>query len=96
MSIRAKLLRAGLLAGAMAVALTSPTHAQLNICDSQATRVDCSVQCCGRKACPPACEADCVRACVTACKNPAQAQAYSNQMRAYQQRCGKRNLDPVR
>lgn len=91
MSIHATVIgAAAILAGAMLFS-ASPGRAQ-GACDSQAQRIQCSEQCCGRKSCTPSCEADCVRACVVACKDPARSATFTSQLRTYQHRCGNRSL----
>jgi hypothetical protein len=90
MSIHATVFGAALLLVG-ATLFGSPLQAQ-GACESQAQRVQCSEQCCGRKSCTPSCESDCVRACVTACKDPSKSAVFSSQLRAYQHRCGNRSL----
>lgn len=68
--------------------VVSPASAQENACAAQDKRQACSVQCCGRKSCPPSCEVDCVKACVDACASPAAQQTFSARLRALQIRCG--------
>jgi hypothetical protein len=90
MSIHTTVFATALLAG-VAAFMAVPAQAQ-SACESQAQRIQCSEQCCGRKTCTPSCESDCVKACVSACKNPAQASGYTSQLRSYQLRCGNRSI----
>ena len=77
MSIGAKLLGIGAIAGAAMLVSGSVTVAQ-DACAAQDRRQACSFQCCGRRSCPPSCEVDCVKACVDACSSPTRSLAYNS------------------
>jgi len=80
-------LRAALVAAAIGAGFAGSAGAQ-DVCGAKDPRLECSMQCCGRRSCPPSCEVDCVKACVDACNAPAQQQAYRSIMRQLQLRCG--------
>ena len=73
-------------------AMTGAAFAQspAEICSAADKRVSCSMQCCGRRSCPPSCEIDCVKACVDACASPARMDDFLARLRSLQQRCGNR------
>lgn len=79
----------------MLLAVTLPavsSLAQENACAAQDKRQACSVQCCGRKSCPPSCEVDCVKSCVDACASPAAQQTHNAKLREMQIRCGNKSV----
>lgn len=90
MSTRSGLWLAALLAGALSMAPASELRAQSDQCASRETRIACSMQCCGRKSCPPACEIDCVKLCVDACANAGKKASFEAQKQTLQRRCGYR------
>jgi hypothetical protein len=74
-------------------ALAAPRAlAQADPCASQNQRQACSMQCCGRRSCPPSCEVDCVKACVDACASPALMPAYKARLKEMQIRCGNKSV----
>ena len=91
MSICAKLLQAALVAGATTLAWTSAGVAQENVCAAPDQRQACSMQCCGRRSCPPSCEVDCVKLCVDACSSQTRSLAYNSRKRDLQLRCGNKS-----
>jgi hypothetical protein len=91
MSIASKLLSIAVVAGAAMLTSASLGEAQDNVCAAQDKRQACSVQCCGRRSCPPSCEVDCVKLCVDACAAPDRAQAYGARKRELQIRCGNKS-----
>jgi len=82
---------AAVLAAAMAV-WSAPGRAQGNACTSPNQLQACSMECCGRRSCPPSCEVSCVKACVDACNSPARTQAFNQSKRELQLRCGNRSV----
>jgi hypothetical protein len=67
---------------------SSPGIAQGDACAAQDKRQACSMQCCGRRSCPPSCEIDCVKACVDACSSVERTRAHHARLRELQIRCG--------
>jgi len=92
MRIGSKVVGLLMLAGAAMLMPNSPGMAQEDVCAAKDKRQACSVQCCGRRSCPPSCEVDCVKACVDACAAPDRAQAYDARKRTLQLRCGNRSV----
>lgn len=90
MSIRSGLWLAALLTGGLSMALGPAPQAQGDQCASREMRIACSMQCCGRKSCPPACEIDCVKLCVDACGNAGKKAGFEAQKQTLQRRCGYR------
>jgi hypothetical protein len=90
MAIGLKLVRIAAVLGAAALLPAPPISAQ-DVCASQDKRQACSMQCCGRRSCPPSCEVDCVKSCVDACASPASVQAHNAKLREMQIRCGNKS-----
>lgn len=88
MSTGSALWLTALLAGALLLAPGPAPRAQSDQCASREMRVACSMQCCGRKSCPPACEIDCVKLCVDACGNASKKVTFEAQKQTLQRRCG--------
>ena len=65
--------------------------AQENACAAADPRQACSLQCCGRRSCPPSCEVDCVKLCVDACGSQTRSLAYNSRKRDLQLRCGNKS-----
>jgi len=91
MSVGSRLLLWAAAAGAAMLVGTLVAGAQDNACAAQDVRQACSVQCCGRRSCPPSCEVDCVKLCVDACSSQTRSLAYGARKRDLQIRCGNRN-----
>jgi hypothetical protein len=88
MSIGSYMLRMAVVAAVAVGAAATVAAAQEDVCAAQDKRQACSMQCCGRRSCPPTCEVDCVKACVDACNSPAQQRSFGGQVRQLQLRCG--------
>jgi hypothetical protein len=92
MSICSNLLGMTVVAALAVGAAVTVAAAQENVCAAKDRRLACSMQCCGRRSCPPTCEVDCVKACVDACNSPEQQRSYGGQMRQLQLRCGNKAI----
>ena len=90
MRISAKPMRAALIAAGGILVFALPGTAQENVCAAEDLRQACSVQCCGRRSCPPSCEVDCVKLCVDACTSQTRSLTYNTRKRDLQLRCGNR------
>ena len=77
--------------GAAMLAWASAAATQDNVCAAADQRQACSMQCCGRRACPPSCEVDCVKRCVDACSNATRSLEYGARKRELQLRCGNKS-----
>jgi uncharacterized lipoprotein YbaY len=77
---------------AVLLAISVPHVTAQDVCAAQDKRLACSVQCCGRRSCPPSCEVDCVKSCVDACAAPAKMAAHKARMRELQIRCGNKTV----
>ena len=91
MSIGSKLLQSLMVGSAAMLLWVSAGAAQEKACSAQDVRQACSVQCCGRRSCPPSCEVDCVKVCVDACSSATRSLAYDARKRELQLRCGNRS-----
>ncbi len=82
------------IAGLLIMLGGAPAFAQQggDICTAPDKRVSCSMQCCGRRACPPSCEVDCVKACVDACASPGAMNDFMSRIKQLQVRCGNRSV----
>jgi len=65
-----------------------------DVCAAADRQEACSVQCCGRKSCPPSCDLDCVKVCVDGCSSRGVADAFKRDLRTLQARCGYPGLTP--